>query len=213
MPRTLTTPEFIKALVALAAGLKAGERHIVAIAGPPASGKSTLAESAVEAVNQEEPGRAALLPMDGYHFDDEVLIPRGHRPRKGAPHTFDVGGYRSALTRLIAGEADVAVPRFDREIEIARAGAIIIGADVRLVVTEGNWLLLNEPPWQDLKPLFGTTVLVKVDEDELARRLRHRWEMLGLTPAQVDTKLNDNDLPNGRRVMSNAQTPDIIVVP
>ena len=102
-------------------------RVVCAIAGAPASGKSTLAETLVERLNADGPGTAALLPMDGFHFDDLHLVPAGLRPRKGAPETFDVGGLRHALLRLReASEPFVAVPVFDRAVEIARAGARLI---------------------------------------------------------------------------------------
>lgn len=122
-------------------------RTIVAIAGAPGSGKSTLAEALVDGLNARDPGRAALLPMDGFHFDDRVLDALGRRARKGAPDTFDVGGLDHALARLGArDEAFVAVPVFDRGIEIARAGARLIPAETPVIVAEGNYLLLAEPP-------------------------------------------------------------------
>ena len=101
-----------------------GGRLIVALAGPPGSGKSTLSELLVESLNADVPGWAAVLPMDGFHYDDLYLTPAGLRPRKGAPDTFDVGGLEHALQRLRSRNADhVAVPIFDRQLEIARAGA------------------------------------------------------------------------------------------
>ena len=100
---------------AYAESIPTGERRVVAIAGPPASGKSTLAAELVDALDATSPGSCALLQMDGFHYDDEVLAPRGWLARKGAPHTFDVGGYAATLGRLRANrEESVAVPRFDR---------------------------------------------------------------------------------------------------
>ncbi len=205
----MTAAEFVNHLLAMLGNLAEGERRIVAIAGAPASGKSTLAEMAVERLETTSPGSAALLPMDGFHYDDEVLVPRGWRPRKGAPHTFDVGGYRAALTRLRANtEAEVAVPRFDRNIEIARAGAILIPQAARIVVTEGNYLLLGDEPWASLRPLFDLTAFVSVPEAELARRLRARWVHHGLDEAGIRHKLEANDLPNGRLVIERSRKAD-----
>jgi pantothenate kinase len=120
---------------------------ICAIAGAPGSGKSTLAEALVARLNAREAGCAALLPMDGFHYDDLHLVPAGLRPRKGAPETFDVGGLRHTLLRLRARDEEaVAVPVFDRDIEIARAGARLIPRSVRIVVAEGNYLLLAARP-------------------------------------------------------------------
>ena len=189
-------------------------RAICAIEGAPGSGKSTLAERLVERLNQDTPGMAALLPMDGYHFDDLHLVPAGLRPRKGAPETFDVGGLRHMLMRLRANEEDaVAVPVFDRDIEIARAGARLIPSSVRLIVCEGNYLLLDRAPWNTLRPLFDLTVMIVVPEEELRRRLTRRWEGYRLTPEEIAWKLDGNDLPNGRAVMADSAPADVVVRP
>lgn len=201
-----TDPE---ALAAHLLALSPARRVICAVAGAPASGKSTLAERLVERLNAAEPGAAALLPMDGFHYDDLHLVPAGLRPRKGAPETFDVGGLRHMLKRLRANEEEaVAVPVFDREIEIARAGARLIPRSVRVIVAEGNWLLLNRPPWDSLAPLFDVTVMIDVAEDELRRRLQRRWERYRLSPDEIAWKLDGNDLPNGRLVRAESRPAD-----
>lgn len=196
----------------LQARAASGGRVIVAIAGAPGSGKSTLAEKLVGKLNGRQPGLAAVLPMDGYHYDDLYLVPAGLRPRKGAPHTFDVGGLYHTLQRLRAREeAEVFVPVFDRKIEIARAGARLIPREVPVIVVEGNWLLLNQAPWDRLRPLFDVTVMVEVPEHVLRARLRGRWERLGLSEAEIVEKLEDNDLPNGRLVRDGSDPPDYML--
>ena len=150
--------------------------------------------------------------MDGYHYDDEVLGPRGWQSRKGAPHTFDVGGFASALRRLKANEEEtVAVPRFDRSIEIARAGAILLEQDVRLIISEGNWLLLDDEPWPTLRPYFDRTALVVADMETLAVRNRQRWVEYDMDEAFIRAKLEDNDLPNARHVYERSAQPDWII--
>ncbi len=186
-------------------------RSITAVAGPPGAGKSTLAERLVERLNAEEPDSAAVLPMDGYHYDDMVLVPRGWRPRKGAPHTFDVAGFAHMLKRLREDrEAEVAVPVFDRDLEIARAGARMIPSSIRHLVAEGNYLLLADPPWSTLHGLFDTTVMITVPEDELKARLLARWQGYKLSPEEIAWKLDGNDLPNGRLVMTASIEPEFI---
>lgn len=176
-------------------------RVIVAIAGAPGSGKSTMAERLAGKLNGRLPGLAAVLPMDGYHYDDLYLVPAGLRPRKGAPHTFDVGGLYHTVKRLRdRDEAEVAVPVFDRQIEIARAGARLIPAEVPVIIAEGNYLLLDQAPWDRLRPLFDATVMVDVPEHVLRARLRGRWERLGMDEAAIRSKLEENDLPNARLV-------------
>jgi len=212
MPQEFDSSQFIAHLERYAADVPAGERRVIAIAGAPASGKSTTADESVRRLNEVDPGSTALLPMDGYHYDDEVLVPRGWRPRKGAPHTFDVGGYASALRRLKANdEPTVAVPRFDRDIEIARAGAISIEQSVRLIVTEGNWLLLDDEPWPMLRPHFDQTVLIVADMETLEARNRQRWVDYDFTEEMIQAKLDDNDMPNVRLVYERSAEPDWIV--
>ncbi len=196
-------------LEALATG---GGRVIAAIAGAPGSGKSTLADKLAGKLNGRHPGLAAVLPMDGYHYDDLHLVPAGLRPRKGAPMTFDVGGLFHTLKRLRARDEDeVAVPVFDRKIEIARAGARLIPRDTPVIVVEGNWLLLKQAPWDRLRPLFDVTVMVEVPEHVLRARLRGRWERLGLTEPEIVAKLEENDLPNGRWVRDGSVRADHVI--
>lgn len=184
-------------------------RVIVAIAGAPGSGKSTMAERLAGKLNGRQLGLAAVLPMDGYHYDDLHLVSAGLRPRKGAPNTFDVGGLFHTLKRLRArDEAEVAVPVFDRQIEIARAGARLIPAEVPVIVAEGNYLLLDQAPWDRLLPLFDLTVMVDVPEHVLRARLRGRWERLGMDEPAIRAKLEENDLPNARAVREGSVAAD-----
>ena len=188
-------------------------RVVVAMVGAPGSGKSTLAEKLAAKLCARAAGLASVLPMDGYHYDDTWLTPAGLQAVKGAPHTFDVGGLYHTLKRLRArDEAEVAVPVFDRKIEIARAGARLIPADVPVIIVEGNYLLLDQAPWSRLAPMFDVTVMIEVPEHALRARLRGRWERLGLTPPEVTAKLDDNDLPNGRLVR-DASAPAMYRLP
>ncbi|MBP0616195.1 nucleoside/nucleotide kinase family protein [Jiella sp. KSK16Y-1] len=188
-------------------------RQIIAVAGSPGSGKSTLSDWLVEELGRSKPGVAAVLAMDGFHFDDIVLNARGHRPRKGAPHTFDTGGLLSALQRLVERpESEVAVPVFDRSIEIARAGARIIGPDVRTIIVEGNYLLLDDPVWAPLRQFFDATAFVEVPEAVLRERLTARWLGYGLSGEALETKLEGNDFPNMRTVLAKSVAPDFVVI-
>ena len=129
------------------------ERFMVAIAGAPAAGKSTLAEELRDKLLARGES-AVVVPMDGYHFDDIILNARGHRSRKGAPYTFDVAGFEHLLRRIRSREPDIAIPVFDRTMELSRAGADIISAETRFILVEGNYLLLDEEPWSRLRLLF-----------------------------------------------------------
>lgn len=186
-------------------------RHFVGIAGAPGSGKSTTVEHLFDALKAEHPNEVAILPMDGFHYDDAVLHDMGRRPWKGAPDTFDVGGLVSVLKRLKdPSETRVAVPVFDRDLEISRGSARIIPDDVKLILVEGNYILLDRAPWDALAEMFDLTVMIDVPEEELRRRLRARWEHFGLTEDQIAHKLDGNDLPNGRDVIQGSRPADII---
>lgn len=197
----------------LAARLVAGQgtgRRLIGIAGPPGSGKSTFADLLRDALAPEV--AAEVLPMDGFHYDDRVLDARGDRPRKGAPHTFDVEGFGAMLARVAADDGrDVAVPVFDRAIEIARAGARIVTPAARLILVEGNYLLLDDPDWAPLRRHFALTVFLSVPEPVLEARLAARWRGLGLTGEALRAKLEDNDLPNMRLVLRRSVAPDVLV--
>ena len=184
-------------------------RILVALAGPPGSGKSTLATELETALNQEQPEQAMILPMDGFHYDDLYLVPAGLRPRKGAPQTFDVWGFYHILRRLRERQEEfVAVPVFDRDLEIARAGARLIPAKVPVILVEGNYLLLQQEPWSQLRLLFDVAVLLEVPEAVLGERLTARWQHYELPSEEIAAKVNENDLPNGRYVMAESGGED-----
>lgn len=209
----ISSDEFIARLNQIASNAAPGARTIVALAGPPAAGKTTLAQRSVDTLNSDRTNTAALVPMDGYHFDDELLVPRGWRSRKGAPHTFDVFGLASILTRLRDNEEQtIVVPRFDRDLEIARAGAIAIDQSVSVVLVEGLYLLLEHAPWPILSPLFDTTAMIHIDEDEIRSRLQKRWEGYEMDAQSIDQKLEQNDLPNARMVYANSREADWKIV-
>jgi pantothenate kinase len=188
------------------------ERSIVAIAGPPGSGKSTIAGRIVDELNAGEGGSAAVVGMDGFHYDNFVLDARGLRARKGAPNTFDVAGLEHLLSRLRNNaEAEIAVPVFDRSIEISRAGALIIPRSTRFVIVEGNYLLLDQVPWTNLLRYYDVTVFLQVDDKVLRERLETRWRLLGFDSDEIQAKVVHNDLPNALVVKSQSRNPDFLI--
>ena len=198
--------------IAAAIQEKAGSarRFMVAIAGPPTSGKSTLSaqlRDELRAMGEE----AIVVPMDGYHFDDIVLNARGHRPRKGAPFTFDVRGFESLLMRIRSGEPEIAIPVFDRTMELSRNAADIVEEKSRIILIEGNYLLLNEAPWDRLRPLFDFTIYLDVPLAELERRSIQRWLDHGFDMAYATNWIASNDLPNMKEVITKSGPADLTI--
>jgi pantothenate kinase len=189
---------------------KTGDRVIVAIAGPPGAGKSTFAEALTTHLKGRG-ARAVTVPMDGFHYDNAILDAEGTRARKGAPFTFDAAGFLSLLQRLRAGEDRVAIPAFDRERDIAINCAWLVGADDRILVVEGNYLLLNEEPWSRMRPLFDLTVFLNPGIDTLRKRLVDRWLKHDHTPEQAERRAAENDIPNAEYVVANSTGADLVL--
>ena len=181
-------------------------RVLVAVAGAPGAGKSTLAARLVKDLGPE----AALVPMDGYHLDNAILDARGRRFEKGSPDTFDVAGFASMLRRLKA-EDEVIIPVFDRTIDLSRGSARVVGPEARIAVVEGNYLLLRDAPWNALAVLWDLTVFLDVPEAELERRLVDRWLHHGLDPQAARHRAEANDLPNARLVATRSVPAEVVL--
>jgi pantothenate kinase len=185
-------------------------RYMVAIAAPPGSGKTTIVEK-IRAALVASGETAVVVPMDGFHFDDIVLNARGHRARKGAPYTFDAFGFEVLLKRIKAQEPDIAIPVFDRTMELSRAAADIISADTKFILVEGNYLLLKDQPWARLKSLFDFSIYLKVPVEELERRLTKRILEHGHDAAYAKMWIASNDMLNIKYVIENSVGADLMI--
>ena len=195
--------DLLARISALTSAAAAG-RVLVAVAGAPGAGKSTLAEALVTRLG---PG-AALVPMDGYHLDNAILDARGRRFAKGSPDTFDVAGFEAMLRRLKTGD-EVIIPVFDRTADLSRGSARVVAPGARIAVVEGNYLLLEDAPWNCLAPLWDLTVFLDVPEAELERRLIDRWLHHGLSPEAARHRAEANDLANARIVQTRSRPAEI----
>lgn len=192
------------------ARLDPSRRKLIAIAGPPGSGKSTLTEVLVEILNRDStPPPAEAVPMDGFHYDNILLDARGLRDRKGAPETFDADGFLALLRRLKNESGAIATPVFDRSIEISRGSARIVEPHHRLLIVEGNYLLLDRPVWRELKPLFDVTVFLRPDIELIEERLIKRWLDYGFARDAAHEKARGNDLVNARTILAESLAADI----
>lgn len=185
-------------------------RLLIAIAGPPGAGKSTLAEALVAGL-VELGQRSALVPMDGFHLDDRILERSGLLGRKGAPETFDADGFVNAVQRIAAGDADILVPVFDRAREIAIAGAQRVEARDRFVVFEGNYLLSATDPWCQLLGHWDYSIFLNPGMEELERRLVTRWLDHGHERDAAARRAQDNDIPNARFVLEKSVSADLVL--
>jgi pantothenate kinase len=180
--------------------IQAGGRVLLGLTGPPGAGKSTLALS----VQQTFAPLAQVVPMDGFHLASTELARLGRSHRKGAPDTFDSAGYVALLRRLRSQRPDETVyaPEFRREIEEPVAGAIAVTASTRLVITEGNYLLLEEGHWAAVGPLLDEVWFVDIDPVVRQDRLLKRHERYGRTADEALEWARTTDEPNARRIQA-----------
>jgi pantothenate kinase len=181
-----------------------GERRILGITGAPGSGKSTLASTLIAALAPQ----AVLVPMDGFHLANEQLVRLGRRDRKGAADTFDAAGYVALLRRLRdPAEPLVYAPEFRRAIEEPIACAIPVPRDVPLVVTEGNYLLVDEDPWAAIRPLLDEAWFLEPEEEIRIERLVARHVAFGKPPAAARAWSLGTDQRNAELVQETARGP------
>ncbi|GAA4135410.1 nucleoside/nucleotide kinase family protein [Streptomyces tunisiensis] len=191
-----------------------GRRAILGIAGSPGAGKSTLAERLVRELNGTGEPWVAYVPMDGFHLADAELERLGRRDRKGAPDTFDAAGYAALLRRLRdeseAGEA-VYAPAFERELEQPLAGAVPVPPAARLVVTEGNYLLLGTGAWTRVRTLLDEVWFCAADEERRVRRLIARHERFGKSHEEAVAWVERSDERNAALVAATRGRADLVV--
>jgi pantothenate kinase len=194
-----------QALARARALISRGGRRILGLVGPPGAGKSTVAQQLVDALD----GAAVLLPMDGFHLANVELARLGRAGRKGAPDTFDAGGYVALLQRVRAGrDAIVYAPEFRREIEEPVASAIAIAPETPLVITEGNYLLLDQHGWSGVRALLDEAWYVDVDEALRRQRLVERHMRFGRSEPEARAWEAGTDQPNAELIAATAPRAD-----
>ena len=194
-----------------------GRRAVLGITGAPGAGKTTLAVDLVRALTPRPPAGltgawVAHVPMDGFHLADVELDRLALRDRKGAPDTFDALGYTALLRRLHEDVDEmIYAPAFERVIEQPIAGAIPVPKDARLIISEGNYLLLDQPPWSGVRSLCTEVWYVELDRPERLRRLVERHIRFGKDEATAVAWSTGTDERNAAVVAATRPAADLIV--
>ncbi|MFJ8113517.1 nucleoside/nucleotide kinase family protein [Streptomyces sp. NPDC096132] len=189
-------------------------RALLGIAGSPGAGKTTLAERLVRELNGDGDRWAAHVPMDGFHLADVELDRLGRRDRKGAPDTFDAAGYAALLHRLregTDGEDIVYAPGFERVLEQPIAGAVPVPPTARLIVTEGNYLLLGTGAWTRVRAALDEVWFCEADEDDRVRRLVARHVEFGKGQEEATAWVERSDRRNAELVAATRGRADLVV--
>lgn len=181
-------------------------RQILGIAAPPGAGKSTLAEALANALGAQ----AQVVPMDGFHLANAELQRLGLAHRKGAPDTFDAAGYCHLLLRIrrqMPGET-VYAPAYHRSLEEGVAGSIAVRSDTRLIITEGNYLLLDDGPWAAVREALDEAWYLDVDDSLRQSRLLARHMQFGRSREDALAWIESTDEPNAKRIAASRHRAD-----
>ncbi|WP_310646547.1 nucleoside/nucleotide kinase family protein [Limnohabitans sp.] len=205
-PKLPTLPAFYQQRIE--ALLARGSRRLLGLVGAPGAGKSTLAQ----VLASQWPGQIQVVPMDGFHLANVELDRLGRRQRKGAPDTFDAFGFVALLKRLRTQAVDdvVYAPSYERSLEEGIAGAIAIEANTPLLVVEGNYLLLNDSPWNQVQALLDETWFVDVPQDLRVGRLTQRHQQFGRSAQDAADWVQHTDEPNARRIEAAKAKADVM---
>ncbi|MCX5060008.1 nucleoside/nucleotide kinase family protein [Streptomyces sp. NBC_00452] len=193
-----------------------GRRAVLGIAGSPGAGKTTLAENLVRELNGAGRPWVAHVPLDGFHLADAELERLGRRDRKGAPDTFDAAGYAALLRRLRENDGQgadevVYAPTFERVLEQPIAGAVPVPPTARLVVTEGNYFLLDTGLWPRVRSGLDEVWFCELDERERLRRLIARHEEFGKGHEEAVEWVLRSDQRNAELVAASRERADLVV--
>lgn len=205
----MDSPEIAKAMDTLRSRIEAGNRALLGITGSPGAGKSTFAACLQNAFGPET---AVVVPMDGFHLGNAIIDGTPLQQRKGAIDTFDVGGYLSLLERLRRRDEDVVyAPEYRRSIEEPVAASIAVPASVPLVITEGNYLLVDQPQWREVRAQLDEAWFIEVQDSVRLSRLVERHVLFGKERAAAEAWAGGSDQANAELIESTKASADRII--
>jgi pantothenate kinase len=201
--------EIQQAVAGLRSRLSTGRRILLGVAGSPGSGKSTFSACVADALGPES---ALVVPMDGFHLGNAIINGTPLRQRKGAPDTFDVGGYLSLLRRLACRDEDVVyAPDFRRTIDEPVAASLAVPAALPVIITEGNYLLSDDPRWQQVRAQLDEVWFIDTPHDLRLARLVERHMLFGMDRAAAEAWANGPDAANARLIEATRSRADRII--
>ncbi|MFG2039159.1 nucleoside/nucleotide kinase family protein [Dactylosporangium sp. NPDC048998] len=186
-------------------------RSIIGICGPPAAGKSTLSSALSDALNVHDGLSSAAVPMDGFHLSNAELDRLGLTDRKGAPETFDAAGFVHLLRRLRAGEDLVYAPSYSRTLHESIGGVIPVPSDVRVIVVEGNYLLLDHGPWSSVRGLLDLVLYLDAPDEVRQESLVRRQLAKGLALPEAQDWVYRSDERNAEVIAGTRNRADLIL--
>lgn len=201
--------EIQQAVAHLRSRLTSGKRLLLGVAGSPGSGKSTFSACLADALG---PQTALVVPMDGFHLGNAIIDGTPLRQRKGAPDTFDVGGYLSLLQRLARRDEDVVyAPDFRRTIDEPVAASLAVPAAIPIIITEGNYLLNDDPRWQQVRAQLDEVWFIDTPHELRLARLVERHMLYGMDRAAAEAWANGPDAANARLIEAMRPSADRII--
>lgn len=208
--RAFDSPDIRQAVADLRLRLADGSRLLLGVAGAPGAGKSTFSASLADFFG---PGAALVVPMDGFHLGNAVIDGTPLRQRKGAPDTFDVGGYFSLLQRLARRDEDVVyAPDFRRSIDEPVAASIAVPASVPLIITEGNYLLAENPAWQRVRSQLDAVWFIDTPPALRLSRLVERHMVFGMDRPAAEAWANGSDEANAQLIEATRDRADRVIL-
>lgn len=207
--RAFDSPDIGQAVAALRARLSGGARVLLGVAGAPGAGKSTFSACLANAFGREE---ALVVPMDGFHLGNAIIDGTELRQRKGAPDTFDVGGYVSLLQRLRRRDEEVVyAPDFRRSIDEPVAASIAVPEAVPLIITEGNYLLSEDRQWQKVRAELDEVWFIDTAPELRLSRLVERHMLFGMDRPAAEAWAAGSDEANARLIAATRHRADRII--